>query len=223
LIILLLVFFPPAGIVLAWLSSWSRKTKIAASVASLVWFIIILALPGQDSGDKTDAKPVTATTTPAATPSKSPTASPTPSPTTEPPTTRPTTAAPAVVARPEDKAWTTCKEAWAAGVSDDGMRRSSDRGYRAALDGNGDGIACSKSIPEESADDSDADSDSDAPSDTGSDDSGSDPTTDPPDDSGSVYYANCSEVRAAGAAPIHAGEPGYSRHLDRDGDGVACE
>ncbi|MFJ5141688.1 excalibur calcium-binding domain-containing protein [Streptomyces sp. NPDC088707] len=22
---------------------------------------------------------------------------------------------------------------------------------------------------------------------------------------------------------MHAGEPGYGRHLDRDGDGVACE
>ncbi|MER7663066.1 excalibur calcium-binding domain-containing protein [Streptomyces sp. NPDC096193] len=40
---------------------------------------------------------------------------------------------------------------------------------------------------------------------------------------GSVSYANCSEVRAAGAAPIRAGDPGYGRHLDRDGDGVACE
>lgn len=39
----------------------------------------------------------------------------------------------------------------------------------------------------------------------------------------SAYYANCSAVRAAGAAPIHAGDPGYGRHLDRDGDGVACE
>lgn len=38
-----------------------------------------------------------------------------------------------------------------------------------------------------------------------------------------AYYANCSEVRAAGAAPIHRGEPGYSSKLDRDGDGVACE
>jgi hypothetical protein len=38
-----------------------------------------------------------------------------------------------------------------------------------------------------------------------------------------VYYANCDAVRAAGAAPIHAGEPGYSRKLDRDGDGIACE
>ncbi|MFC9786329.1 DUF1524 domain-containing protein [Rhodococcus sp. NPDC127528] len=38
-----------------------------------------------------------------------------------------------------------------------------------------------------------------------------------------VSYANCSAVRAAGAAPIYAGQPGYSRKLDRDGDGVACE
>ena len=39
----------------------------------------------------------------------------------------------------------------------------------------------------------------------------------------SVYYANCSAVRAAGADPIYAGQPGYSRKLDRDGDGIACE
>ena len=36
-------------------------------------------------------------------------------------------------------------------------------------------------------------------------------------------YSNCSEARAAGAAPLYAGQPGYSRKLDRDGDGVACE
>ena len=39
----------------------------------------------------------------------------------------------------------------------------------------------------------------------------------------SAYYANCTAVRAAGAAPIYSGDPGYSRKLDRDGDGVACE
>ncbi|WP_349303983.1 excalibur calcium-binding domain-containing protein [Rhodococcus sp. Q] len=38
-----------------------------------------------------------------------------------------------------------------------------------------------------------------------------------------MSYANCSAVRAAGAAPIYAGQPGYSSKLDRDGDGVACE
>lgn len=36
-------------------------------------------------------------------------------------------------------------------------------------------------------------------------------------------YANCSAARAAGAAPVYAGEPGYGRHLDRDGDGIGCE
>lgn len=41
--------------------------------------------------------------------------------------------------------------------------------------------------------------------------------------SGSVSYANCDAVRAAGAAPLYAGQPGYSGKLDRDKDGVACE
>lgn len=36
-------------------------------------------------------------------------------------------------------------------------------------------------------------------------------------------YENCDAVRAAGAAPIRAGDPGYSRTLDRDGDGIGCE
>ncbi|MGY3380905.1 hypothetical protein ACVWYS_002862 [Arthrobacter sp. TE12231] len=38
-----------------------------------------------------------------------------------------------------------------------------------------------------------------------------------------AYYANCTAARQAGAAPIYAGQPGYSSKLDRDGDGVACE
>ena len=41
--------------------------------------------------------------------------------------------------------------------------------------------------------------------------------------SSSTYYANCSEARAAGAAPIRRGEAGYRPALDRDDDGVACE
>lgn len=39
----------------------------------------------------------------------------------------------------------------------------------------------------------------------------------------STYYANCSAARAAGAAPVRRGDPGYSSRLDRDGDGVGCE
>jgi hypothetical protein len=33
-----------------------------------------------------------------------------------------------------------------------------------------------------------------------------------------VYYKNCTTVREAGAVPIHRGEPGYAKHLDRDCD-----
>ncbi|WP_421742571.1 thermonuclease family protein [Cellulomonas sp.] len=45
----------------------------------------------------------------------------------------------------------------------------------------------------------------------------------PASSGGTVYYKNCDAVRAAGAAPIRAGDPGYSKELDRDGDGIACE
>lgn len=44
-----------------------------------------------------------------------------------------------------------------------------------------------------------------------------------PSASSSVYYKNCTAARAAGPTPIYRGEPGYAAHLDRDGDGIACE
>jgi hypothetical protein len=48
---------------------------------------------------------------------------------------------------------------------------------------------------------------------------GAQPSAQPAD----VSYASCSEARAAGAAPLHRGEPGYREAMDGDGDGVACE
>lgn len=36
-------------------------------------------------------------------------------------------------------------------------------------------------------------------------------------------FANCAAARAAGAAPVRRGQPGYGSHLDRDNDGVGCE
>jgi Excalibur calcium-binding domain/Protein of unknown function (DUF1524) len=36
-------------------------------------------------------------------------------------------------------------------------------------------------------------------------------------------FANCAAARAAGAAPLHRGDPGWSDSMDGDGDGVACE
>jgi Protein of unknown function (DUF1524)/Excalibur calcium-binding domain len=38
-----------------------------------------------------------------------------------------------------------------------------------------------------------------------------------------VSYPDCAAVRAAGAAPIHRGDPGWSDAFDGDGDGVGCE
>ncbi|UZK71095.1 excalibur calcium-binding domain-containing protein [Sphingomonas sp. S1-29] len=40
---------------------------------------------------------------------------------------------------------------------------------------------------------------------------------------GSGAFANCAAARAAGAAPVRVGDPGYSSHLDRNGDGIGCE
>lgn len=40
---------------------------------------------------------------------------------------------------------------------------------------------------------------------------------------GDVSFRNCAAARAAGAAPVRLGQPGYGRHLDRDGDGIGCE
>lgn len=49
------------------------------------------------------------------------------------------------------------------------------------------------------------------------------PAPAPVPESSGAYYKNCSQARAAGAAPIYRGQPGYRSELDRDNDGVACE
>lgn len=51
------------------------------------------------------------------------------------------------------------------------------------------------------------------------------PTLDAPprNPSGARAFANCAEARAAGAAPVRRGDPGYGAHLDRDNDGIGCE
>lgn len=45
----------------------------------------------------------------------------------------------------------------------------------------------------------------------------------PSEPSSDVYFKTCKEARAAGAAPLYQGDPGYRSALDRDGDGIACE
>lgn len=38
-----------------------------------------------------------------------------------------------------------------------------------------------------------------------------------------LTFQTCDDARAAGYRNMHRGAPGYSEHLDRDGDGIACE
>lgn len=40
---------------------------------------------------------------------------------------------------------------------------------------------------------------------------------------GRVMFRNCAEARAAGAAPLYRGQPGYRPQMDGDNDGIACE
>lgn len=49
------------------------------------------------------------------------------------------------------------------------------------------------------------------------------PTAQPEPAPQQAYYSSCREAKAAGAAPLYRGDPGYRSGLDRDGDGVACE
>jgi micrococcal nuclease len=49
------------------------------------------------------------------------------------------------------------------------------------------------------------------------------PKSSVPKETNNVSYKNCTEVKAAGKAPLHRGEPGYSSKLDQNNDGIACE
>ncbi|MGW1207407.1 excalibur calcium-binding domain-containing protein [Streptomyces cyaneofuscatus] len=56
----------------------------------------------------------------------------------------------------------------------------------------------------------------------GAEEDGTTPS-DEPGVSPSPSYENCDAAEEAGDAPLYTGDPGYGDHLDRDGDGVACE
>ncbi|NKX55291.1 GmrSD restriction endonuclease domain-containing protein [Arthrobacter mobilis] len=49
------------------------------------------------------------------------------------------------------------------------------------------------------------------------------PALQEPAPGGDIFYQNCSAVKAAGKAPIRAGDPGWEPKFDRDGDGLGCE
>lgn len=94
-----------------------------------------------------------------------------------------------------------CTEARNAGVTN---IKKGEPGYDSKLDRDGDGIACESSDYESS--------------------SAAQPAPKPqPEQNTSVFYKNCTEAKKAGVTPIYRGQPGYASHLDRDGDGIACE
>ncbi|MFS0695811.1 excalibur calcium-binding domain-containing protein [Streptomyces nitrosporeus] len=131
-------------------------------------------------------------------PAPTPTPTPTPKPRPKPKATTEEPATPSVYYR-------NCDAARAAGAAP--VHRG-DAGYAAHLDRDGDGVGC------EPYGSSSGSGGSSSGGTSGGSSSGG---------GGSTSYANCSAVRAAGAAPIRRGDPGYGSHLDRDGDGVACE
>ena len=49
------------------------------------------------------------------------------------------------------------------------------------------------------------------------------PAAPAPAPSAELYFSSCKEARAAGYSHMRRGEPGYSPHLDGDGDGIACD
>ncbi|GGL27501.1 excalibur calcium-binding domain-containing protein [Nocardia jinanensis] len=44
-----------------------------------------------------------------------------------------------------------------------------------------------------------------------------------PEEDSNPYYISCAHARRETGTPLLGGQPGYSRQLDEDGDGVACE
>ncbi len=127
-----------------------------------------------------------------------------------------------------DRNWTVCAQTPAAGSS---MSTDDTLTFEAVKESEGEtcddpaSIAEEDPVTEEETEDpleedtSSSTSGSDA-GDSSSDDSGDSSSE---GDSGSVYYENCAAARAAGAAPVRQGDPGYSSRLDRDGDGVGCD
>ncbi|WP_091556204.1 excalibur calcium-binding domain-containing protein [Micromonospora pattaloongensis] len=156
---------------------------------------------GDDPAAESKADPSTVVSDSARLVDSTPTATPSPSgsPTraraaTPTPAATTTSAAPRrTTSSPRSVYYRNCDAVRAAGKAP--LRRGAP-GYRAGLDRDGDGVACEP-------------------------DSGNRPAGGGSTDS--VQYRNCAAVRAAGAAPIRRGDPGYGSHLDRDGDGVGCE
>ncbi|MFD9522480.1 excalibur calcium-binding domain-containing protein [Streptomyces sp. NPDC059979] len=239
LIITALVLLPPVGIALAWTSQWERTQKILATVLSGIWFLIpLLSDPPKEAEGKGKAQ-----TTAAASASPTPSTSPSPSPAqTAAPTPSAEPLMPSAVGWPYAQAEKTVEE-----LIDGELKALSAYADVALPADHGTWLVCFQDIAAGTglAPQSAAPAvhlvapGTNCPAAPGTDlrPKPAAPTTAPttapaPDEDetggsggggGNVSYKNCTAVKAAGAAPIRRGDPGYARHLDRDGDGVGCE
>ncbi|MGW6570019.1 excalibur calcium-binding domain-containing protein [Streptomyces sp. NPDC054975] len=235
-IIVALVLLPPLGIALAWLSPWSRTQKIVATVLSGIWFLLAF-LSDPPTEKKDDAKPKAAAS---ATASATASASASPSPSAE-------LVMPNVVGKAFSEAevsvealidgelradsaygdvrlpanhttWIVCFQGPAAGARL--VAEYADPNVHLVAPGTNCPATTGTELHPEP---SESPTPTPKPPRTAPTPA---PTRDEAGDSGggsSVSYKNCTAVRAAGADPIRRGDPGYGRHLDRDGDGVGCE
>lgn len=229
----------------SWLRLPSRKWGGIALGSGFVLLIVggLLLPPSPNVEESSVAQPtpsVTSTVTPSATtsasPSATPSANPTPEPTSTPtptPSETPTPASEPVTA----ESITSCAEAAARGIYN---MPASSPAYSAKFDPDKDGIACENSeveydptllggSPEVAAPTPSTPPIVPLPAPPAPEPAPPAPVPAPPVPEPAAPapvapYANCDAVRAAGAAPIYEGQPGWQSRLDgNDNDGIGCE
>ncbi|MDT0309284.1 excalibur calcium-binding domain-containing protein [Streptomyces sp. DSM 44917] len=233
LVIGLLVVFPPAGIALVWLGAWPRSRKILATVLSALWMILVVAMPS-DAEDAEEASGTSGASDEEGGAAVS----------AEEDTRMPDVvglsfaeASAAVdeagLAAPEGRSsytdveipgagpaeWTVCFQRPAAGAQ---VREPAETAPVLSL--TGPGTACPESDNALlGAEPSPTPTPEPTPEPALEPTPEPSPEPEPEPEPEPAYYQNCDAVRAAGQAPLYAGDPGYRAGLDRDGDGVACE
>uniref|UniRef100_A0AAU2VBT0 Excalibur calcium-binding domain-containing protein n=1 Tax=Streptomyces sp. NBC_00003 TaxID=2903608 RepID=A0AAU2VBT0_9ACTN len=230
-VILGLLLFPPFGIFAAFKSNWSPRAKWIASAASAIWFFALPAMTGNDTGSTGSAAAASRSASPSPAPSNKAVApAPSPSPSPQAPNAIGETyhhieeqvhrlvgigvkahSAYDDVALPAHYTdWKVCFQSPDAGtnlVSGSGQITT----YLVAP-----GTSCPARLHSNLHPDP-------TPSTPEPDRRGTGDSSASGGGGESAYYPSCSAARAAGAAPIHRGQPGYRAGLDRDGDGIACD
>lgn len=197
-VVLATLVVPPLGAALAFMARWDKAGRAVTVVLASIWFGVLLATASGPKPVRDDAKPgsqpvVTVTVTASAPTLAAPSSTPSPTPV----SASPTPVSPSVSAPAS-------VPPVAAPAQPQDPQAPPSRPHAPAP---------------ARADDGKAGTSDDAPAAVGASSGGSSTSG----GGGRAYYRNCTAVRDAGAAPIRRGDPGFDSHLDRDGDGIACE